>query len=122
MGKDNHRVGLHIDNHLEFPRHRILINLGCESRYFLFINLSIKQLYNLVSKHNNNILTDNLGSSGLGIIFMQLFPNYPVIKLRIDPGEAYIAPTEHIIHDGSNQGTQCLDIFFTMRSIFNFKV
>ena len=121
VGKDNLRVGLHVDNHLKFPRSRILINLGSESRYFLFINLSIKQLYDLVSKHNN-VLKPTLGSSGLGTMFMKLFPSYPVIKLKVSPGEAYLAPTEHIIHDGSTEGTNNLDIFFTVRSIFNLNL
>ena len=99
-----------------------MINLGSECRYFLFINLSITQIYDLVSKYHNIANKDNLGRTGLAIMFMELFPNYPVIKLRVNPGEAYIANTEHIIHDGSTKGTHHLDIFFTMRSIFNFKI
>ena len=33
----------------------------------------------------------------LGEEFMRQQPNYPVVKLRVAPGEAYIAPTENII-------------------------
>jgi hypothetical protein len=31
---------------------------------------------------------------------MKYYPEYPVVKLRIAPREAYIAPTENMIHDG----------------------
>lgn len=119
VGSDNCRVGLHIDNQRGSSLHRISINLGSEPRYFLFINLSIDQLYRLVSETDGNVVSKTSGSSRICLAFMQLFPNYPVIKLRVNPGEAYIAPTEHITHDGCTEGTNSLDVFFTMRTIFD---
>lgn len=121
VGADNCRVGLHIDNQRGSSLHRILINLGSEPRYLLFINLSIQQLYNCVSETDTNIISKNSGSSRICTAFMQLFPNYPVVKLRVNPGEAYIAPTEHITHDGCTEGTNSLDVFFTMRAIFDYQ-
>lgn len=119
VGTDRCRVGLHIDNQRGSSLHRISINLGSEPRYFLFINLSIQQLYYLVSQTDGNVVSKNSGSSRICRAFMQLFPNYPVVKLRVDPGQAYIAPTEHITHDGCTEGTNSLDVFFTMRTIFD---
>lgn len=121
VGADNCRVGLHIDNQRGSSLHRILINLGSEPRYLLFINLSIQQLYNCVSETDTNIISKKSGSSRICTAFMQLFPNYPVVKLRVNPGEAYIAPTEHITHDGCTEGTNSLDVFFTMRAIFDYQ-
>jgi len=119
VGSDSCRVGLHIDNQRGSSLHRISINLGYEPRYFLFINLSIEQLYRLLSETDDNVVSKTSGSSRIGRAFMQLFPNYPVVKLRVNPGEAYIAPTEHITHDGCTEGTNSLDVFFTMRAIFS---
>ncbi|MEG4571663.1 hypothetical protein QUA56_02880 [Microcoleus sp. N3A4] len=113
------RVGLHIDNQRGSSLHRISINLGSEPRYFLFINLSIDQLYRLIFETDGNAVSIISGRSRICMAFMQLFPNYPVVKLRVNPGEAYIAPTEHITHDGCTEGTHNLDVFFTLRSIFS---
>jgi hypothetical protein len=118
VGTDNCRVGLHIDNQRGSSLHRISINLGSEPRYFLFINLSIDQLYRLVLETDSKAVSKTSGSSRICMTFMQLFPNYPVVKLRVNPGEAYIAPTEHITHDGCTEGTESLDVFFTLRSLF----
>jgi hypothetical protein len=41
---------------------------------------------------------------------MRQFPTYPVLRLRVKPGEAYIAPTDNLIHDGSSVGKQFPDI------------
>lgn len=46
---------------------------------------------------------------------MKLYPDYPVIKLRIAPGEAYIAPTGQIIHDGTSMGKQYPDVTLHVR-------
>jgi hypothetical protein len=119
VGSDSCRVGLHIDNQRGSSLHRISINLGSEPRYLLFINLSVDQLYRLVSDTDDNLVSKTSGSSKICMAFMQLFPSYPVIKLRVNPGEAYIAPTEHITHDGCTEGTESLDVFFTLRTIFD---
>ena len=89
VGSDSCMVGLHIDNQRGSSLHRISINLGSEPRYLLFINLSIDQLYRLVSETDGNVLSKTSGSSRICRAFMQLFPNYPVVKLRVNPGEAY---------------------------------
>jgi hypothetical protein len=121
VGADNCKVGLHIDNQRGSSLHRILINLGSEPRYFLFINLSIQQIYSLVLEIHSNAISKTSGSSRICMAFMQIFPNYPVVKLRVEPGEAYIAPTEHITHDGCTEGTNSLDVFFTLRAIFDYQ-
>jgi hypothetical protein len=49
---------------------------------------------------------------------MQLYPTYPVVRLRIGPGEGYIAPTENVIHDGSTIGMTKWDLYLTMLDYF----
>jgi|GEM_PF-1300816 len=94
-------MGLHIDYmHQQsiFTRHlspnRISINFGNEDRYFLFVNLTVKEIIHLV-KPAQSCTNDELTRQ-----FFELYPDYPVVKLRISPGEAYIAPTQNLIHDG----------------------
>ena len=63
--------------------------------------------------------TDKSNTPGTLVLnFMRCFPDYPVIRLRIAPNEAYIAPTENIIHDGSTLGKMYFDICLTIRGKF----
>jgi hypothetical protein len=47
--------------------------------------------------------------------FLHKFPEYPVVRLAVLPGEAYIAPTENMIHDGTTEGMRVLDQQVTVR-------
>jgi hypothetical protein len=49
----------------------------------------------------------------IGQRFMRSWPGYPVIRLRIDPGEAYILPTDNLVHDASTEGNVYPDITLT---------
>jgi hypothetical protein len=49
---------------------------------------------------------------------MRHWPDYPVVKLRIRPGEAYIAQTENLIHDGSTLGQRGFDLAFMADGFF----
>lgn len=121
-------IGLHLDSWDRLPlakrylsSNRICINLGIESRYLLFINLTLNNIWQLLERQKpeliKNIHPENVDA--VRLVFLQLFPNYPVLKLRIDPGEAYIAPTENIIHDGCSLSMSNLDIHLTIRGYFN---
>jgi hypothetical protein len=54
----------------------------------------------------------------VGKVFMQSFPRYPVIKLMVRPGEAYIAPTENLIHDSTTEEKNMLDVAVTLLGAF----
>lgn len=114
------RNGLHTDNWDRLPlnqkyqaTNRICINLGLEDRYFLFINLPEIMIFNLLGEPENALTKPWTRQQTAE--FMKRYPNYPVVKLRIAPGEAYIAPTENIIHDGSTAGKKHLDIKIMLR-------
>lgn len=94
-------IGLHIDYHAGesiFQRNnssnRISINIGKEDRYICFVNLAVDDLIKIVQP------SSSYSNDCLSLHFFQNFSNYPVIKVKIQPGEAYIAPTQNIIHDG----------------------
>ncbi|MFP3833884.1 hypothetical protein [Chryseobacterium sp. SIMBA_028] len=109
-------IGLHIDSWDKQPisereksKNRICFNIGKEARYLYFINIPANQL----STESSDAEIDEIVTH-----FLVSNPEYPVLRIRINPFEGYIAPTEYIIHDGSTSGNLFKDITFTIRSYF----
>jgi len=115
-------IGLHIDG-TYFERlkldglrsiSRFSLNIGMESRYFLFVNLPLKQLELRVGlevgKHSAGVVTE---------AFFKRFPSYPVVRLELPPGWFYYAPVYELIHDGSSLGMSSPDITIAARGIFH---
>jgi len=114
-------IGLHIDDLDALPidrredsTTRLCINLGDSARYLLFINLSASSMARAVGGD-----AMQMRSTPLIHAFMNSFPDYPVARLEIRPGEAYIAPTENMIHDGSTLGMSSVDHQVTLRGIID---
>lgn len=119
-------IGLHLDSWYQVPfseRHlspnRISINLGTQERYLLYLNLSLQRLSEVVSRSYSQQEAEPFRSTNLPDSFLHLYPSYPIVRLRVEPGEAYIAPTENIIHDGSTMGQTSFDIQLTVRGHFD---
>jgi hypothetical protein len=135
-------VGLHVDNWSLLPlsqRHlapqRICINLGAEPRYLLFVNLPIRDLVAAALRRPVGEIPASRGAgragtlrqgevraldraasgTSLGRTFMACSPRYPVIRVRVHSGEAYIAPTENLIHDGSSVEIVGQDVSLSLR-------
>ena len=99
---DGLRIGLHIDRWERRPlgtlasaRNRVCLNLGPGSRYLVFAARDLQEIatrYNLTSR---DFFTTRHAQT-----YLREHPEVPVFRLRIEPGEAYIAPTESLIHDG----------------------
>lgn len=96
--EEKNKPGLHIDSweHEEIrkrerSKNRVCINLSSTDRYFLFYNIGI-----------DKIKLDYFGSNvnELVIDFLSKNKSIPLYGIRLKKGEAYIAPTEYIIHDG----------------------
>jgi hypothetical protein len=97
-------VGLHVDSweggtasDRVHSGNRISINVGPADRYFLFVPYSIANIANLVASEHSFSAYE---VTSICRYFMGRFPDIPVLRVCIKPGEAYIAPTENIIHDG----------------------
>jgi hypothetical protein len=101
-------IGLHLDSGSRLPlnaRHRAIprcgLNLGTHPRYFVFVNLTVEMILKLLP---GVLSEDDLNSTPspwpLLIAFFSMFPNYPVLRLKLHPGEGYVAPTQSLIHDG----------------------
>ena len=115
-------LGLHLDSWEKQPlselhqvRNRFCINLGRDIRYFLFVNLQIGKLQELTNQPRESrprkLIQD----------FLAQYPDYPVIRIPLQPFEAYIAPTENIIHDGSSLHQRYQDVQITFRSFFGVR-
>lgn len=115
-------IGLHLDNWSDYPIHeradapnRICINMGIEARFFMFINLPIGEMHKLIERTRPRALGAQKRGTIVARTFMRLIPTYPVIRVRIGPGEAYVAPTENLVHDASSLGMAGPDVNLTLR-------
>ena len=96
---------------------RISINLGDEDRYFVFCNLTIAEMAERVATVDQAATVAG-GAGALARTFLRHYRHYPIVRLRVRPGEAYIAPTENICHDGSTEGQSGWDLSLTVRGRF----
>lgn len=120
-------IGLHIDENDIVPvkdkisvRNRLSVNLGRSDRYLMFINLTLVDIY-CACKGYDPAPDLYYSVSELTDEFLNLYPNYPVVKLRVRPGEAYIAPAQNMIHDAYNPETNYPDITLNFIGYFDYK-
>ena len=121
-------TGMHLDSWDKLPlkhrnksRNRLCINLGREDRFFLFINLTLMDIFRALGLSETKDIHKYYRGLNLPQEFMSKNPTYPVLKLRISPGEAYIAPTDNMIHDATNKGTMYPDITLTFLGYFGIQ-
>ncbi|MEV7804960.1 hypothetical protein AB0O28_18625 [Microbispora sp. NPDC088329] len=100
----NRRIGLHVDNFDRQPyptrlnsRRRLALNMGPGSRYLLLADRTIMDICAELGRDQNGHLphTDDLRR--------YIADGHPLrcFRIRLDPGQGYIAPTEVVPHDGS---------------------
>lgn len=104
---DGRRTGLHVDSwsgaaiaDRASAVNRMCLNVGAGDRFLLLINEGIDTVREklaaagrLDEPYRENVTT-------LAVCYLELAPRTEVLAVRIRPGEAYIAPTEYVIHDG----------------------
>jgi hypothetical protein len=123
--KENVYIGMHLDSwegelfqNRKNARNRICINLGNDSRYLMFYNVSLFSMATMANFETKSVSYD------INMIykkFAQSFPEIPIYRLEVKPYEAYIAPTEFIIHDGSSWNSTFPDINLVVRGRFHFE-
>ena len=120
---DNEYLGMHLDsyerqmlNDRNKSRNRICINLGLQSRFLLFYRTPIMEMARQV-----NNTSDNQNINEIYGKYMSLNIKEPIYKIEVKPFEYYIAPTESIIHDGSNWPSSSPDINLVFRGSFFHK-
>jgi hypothetical protein len=102
---------------------KALINLGDEVSYFLFINLSLRQMTEMLECQQYFLQTDTTSISDAALVrrFLSAFPDYPVIRLAIMPREGILIPVEHVIHDRSTLEKDELEVILTICACFVIK-
>jgi hypothetical protein len=118
----NRFIGLHVDNWdrlelhaLHLSTNRICINIGNSDRYFLFVPISLMDMAGLLTEDIGPHWQAPRRHTDLGRQFLARFPEVPTVRCRLAPGEAYIAPTENLMHDGSSLGQTETDEQYTIR-------
>jgi hypothetical protein len=99
------RVGLHVDSWDRLPLHlrargrlRLCVNLGEQDRFFLFVPITVALMASRLRLPPEEVY-QSYSATDIARTFLKLHPDVPVIRLRIPPGCAYIAPTENVVHD-----------------------
>jgi hypothetical protein len=119
------RIGLHVDGWFRMPVDRraqapvrLCANFGWNDRFLLFLNISVNQLASgeigeFAGRIDEQIRKKSVLLKSPMILvreFLTAFPDYPIGRIRIRPGEAYLAPTENLAHDGSSVSSAAPDI------------
>ncbi|HEV2346196.1 MAG TPA: hypothetical protein VGS97_19005 [Actinocrinis sp.] len=102
FGKHN---GIHLDNFDQLPiseransRRRLAVNLGPGHRFLI---LATKDVWDVTA--GNQILDDYPRTADVRE-FVRRGGALNCVRIRIEPGEGYVAPTEVVPHDGSTSG------------------
>jgi hypothetical protein len=115
-------LGLHIDTayknvpfaERKYAPGRLSLNLGLDDRFLLFVNIGVEQIQRALADRNISCRDEQANATHqFRAAFMSAFPEYPVVKVRVCPGEGYIAPTENMIHDGCTIGQTHFDVQFS---------
>jgi hypothetical protein len=95
-------TGLHIDrwekrplSSLSSARNRVCLNMGPHPRWLVFLAIDLHEIAALCGIDVTIPFTTSHAQT-----YLRRHPITPVYRLRIEPGEAYVAPTERLIHDG----------------------
>lgn len=98
------KTGLHVDSWDHKPwsdraggTNRISINIGKFPRNLVFCTVPVVDISRTLNKDPGA----RVFPTGLIQQFFTMRPETRVYRMRLEPGDAYIAPTENIIHDGS---------------------
>jgi hypothetical protein len=115
-------IGLHFDNFEAFQsenrkeaRNRICLNLGQQSRFLYVLPIGFNSIKRLLDIKNSDY-----GLSTVDVIgrILELYPEYPVLRMEVGPFEYYVASTEYYIHDGSTIRSDKPDINLAIRGFF----
>lgn len=116
-------MGLHIDNHEDLgldqrDRARVLcsLNVGFGERYLNFVNLPVRRL---VAKLVERGVSPPATANELKDAFLSTFPDYPVLRVTLAPGQGYLCRTQALIHDGATAEGDRPDVSLMTMSRFS---
>ena len=122
-GRDGRRIGLHVDSWSNAPwsdrgtvDNRLCLNVGSSPRRLLFVPVTLEYMARSLAVRGIDVAATS--PTDLGRLYLKSHPDTPVFALSVAPGEAYIAPTENMVHDGSTLDTAEDDVFITFLGRF----
>ncbi|OII65510.1 hypothetical protein BJP40_00995 [Streptomyces sp. CC53] len=114
--QDGRLIGLHLDNwdklayeQKPLGRRRLALNLGPGTRYIILGALDAQAVCHAV--HPNDYTSRYPHTDDYRTHVAAGHP-IQVIRIRLSPGEGYIAPTEYLLHDGSTEGQDSSAVAF----------
>lgn len=123
-GRDGRRIGMHVDSwsHAESANrgsvdNRLCVNVGESTRRLLFVPVSFEFMVGSLAAGGVDVRTTS--PTDIGRLYLSRNRGTPIVALQIGPGEAYIAPTENMVHDGSTLGCHSGDTFVTFLGRFS---
>ncbi|MFD9970798.1 hypothetical protein ACFWYA_22100 [Streptomyces sp. NPDC059011] len=123
-----HFVGLHIDNHQRLPlghrdRSHVLfaVNVGLSHRYVVFVPQTVKGLLGRLGKLTESGL-DETDSVALKEEFLVTYADEPVLRIRLEPGDAYLCSPQNLIHDGATNESGSADVAVLMSGDYRWRV
>jgi hypothetical protein len=107
------RVGLHVDSWdtihpAGVARNRICLNIGTGARAFFFLPVDVRDLGLWDEARGRVAPLHRIGER------LRTDPSLAVVKLTLAPGDAYIAPTESLLHDATTEDCTGYDMTVTM--------
>jgi len=109
-GQSNRLLGLHVDSQERKAltergtcQRLLSVNIAAESRWFLFVNVSVRLLATTLNESGRENIC-RLGATSAGTTFLAGATDYPVFRVRLDPGQGYLGPVQNMLHDGSTAG------------------
>lgn len=121
--------GLHVDSFDNAPltgrdlsQNRLALNVGTQDRYLLFLDRTVREMSDEISPEKEELKSvTSKAVTSLGREWMKAHPDRPVVRLRVKPGQAYIAPTENIVHDASSEGQTHMDLSVVLRGKYGVR-
>jgi len=99
-------VGLHLDTRARTPLAecafsptRFCLNVGEHPRGFQFFDVPIDEMFRRLAAAGHDV-SRRTPPPEIADRFLQAHPDYPVNRVTLRPGDAYLAPTDNIVHDG----------------------
>jgi hypothetical protein len=109
-------AGLRVDPHQRLPFGEragamtlCSVNIGFADRYLDFVNLPASSMPALLAGHG---VPEPESPAELKDAFFAHFADYPVLRLVLRPGQAYLCVTQNTIHDGATNHAGMLDVSF----------
>ena len=120
-GQPERFSGLHVDNWDRLPpgerkrgRRQMCINLGAGDRFFVFARCDVDTIVAALGTAFDRAQS----YIGIGRAWFARVPDALLVRVRVRPGEMYVAPTDNLIHDGSTLGSTAPDITLNLRGHF----